>query len=260
MVNDPTVLDLRTVVVADSTIDSNSVACDGLHFHILVLYSAVSIVGTIDVQGVALGIHDVHIAVLGLIDFLNDTGNLVLQLGVSVVCHRRANSKSFFDGDFSTVFTFGFGRSNTFPRGGVGLVAISDGGSQGVGNILFASGDFNGNSTVAVVFNGNSLGVNSPNNRHVGIVEGVLILAGEIFGGVGNFFGSEVISLQLCKCLLSGAFLFHFAQNAEACYEVFNVHLAGVFAGHIGQGGCAKGVVLAICTPDEVLAVEITGE
>ena len=93
MLGNPAVLDLcSAVVLANDTVNSNSVASNGLNFQCVVTGLTVSAVSTIDGQDVACLVLDSHVTILGLVDFNDFTGNIVLALGVNVMILGCAQS------------------------------------------------------------------------------------------------------------------------------------------------------------------------
>ena len=159
MCNDPAVLDLRSaVVLAQDTVNSDSVACDGLYSHILVGNGAISVEGTVNGQLIAFCVYDVHIAVVGIVNFLNDTGNLILGLGEHIVGDLFAGSVSLLDGDLSAIFC----RDTQFLSGGnLGSFAFFEGKDPAVldlgSAVVVTNNTQNGDGVACVGLGGHSI-------------------------------------------------------------------------------------------------------
>ena len=86
MLGDPAVLDLRgAVILTDNTVNGDGVTGDRLDGHSVIALRAVGTVGAVNGQLVAGIVGEVHVAVLGIVDLGDNTGDIVLTLGIGVV-------------------------------------------------------------------------------------------------------------------------------------------------------------------------------
>ena len=88
MLGDPAVFHLgATIEATDDAVHGHGVAHDRLDLQCVVTGGAVGAVSAVDVEGVALGILDVHIAVSSVVNALHGTGDIVLVGGVGAFQH-----------------------------------------------------------------------------------------------------------------------------------------------------------------------------
>ena len=257
MINDPAVLDLRLAIeLAQNAVDGNSIASNRLGVHTIVANSAVSIVGAVNGQGVTVGILNVHIAILSIVNLSNYTSNLELNLSIGVVVHQSTVGQSLLNGDgcaigsgqLRNIFT-GLSRDLVVPRSGVSLVA-SDGSSQLEVDSFLTADDLNSNSAVAVVNDLNSGVVSGPLNLNLLALNGVNISAGEVFGNGGSTRGGGISRLQFFECLLLFADL-GLLQGCQVSNEVGLAQSRSVLTGNLSDIGSAHGLVVAVCTQIE---------
>ena len=253
VLNDPAVLDLcSAVVLTQRAVNGDGVASHGLNFHLIVAHSAVSIVGAVDGQDITLLVSNVHIAVLGVVNLEDLTGNLVLDGGVLI--QLGAEDQSLLDGDgcaigggqFGNILT-GLSRNLIIPGGSIGLAIAGDGSSQLEVDSLIAAGDLNGNSAVAVVNDLDSGVIGGPLDLNLLTLNSVVSSAGKALGNSGGVGGAGIISTQLFKCLLLFADL-GLLQGSQVCNEVGLIQSLSVLSGNAGYVGAAHGLVGAVCT------------
>ena len=104
MFNDPAVLHLSgAVVVTYNTQNSDGVANDGLNFQSVITDRAVSIESAVDVQNLAVSILNAQVAVGGVLDLSDLTGNFILVLGVHIVGDLFTGLVSLIQSDLSAI-------------------------------------------------------------------------------------------------------------------------------------------------------------
>ena len=98
----PTVLHLgSTVVLTKSAEDNYIVTCNGLVLKSIISVSTVSTVSAVYGEGVTKLVNDVHVTVLCVVNFLNDTCYDVLFFGVGVVILGCTDLNSILDRSYS---------------------------------------------------------------------------------------------------------------------------------------------------------------
>ena len=174
---DPTVLHLGSaVVLTQNTQDHNVVACNGLVLHSVVSGRAVSAVCAVNGEYVAQLVNDVHVAVGSVVNFLDDTGDDVLLLGVGVMLLGSTDLHSILDG--------GDGLGELDLEGlGSGYVAAGNGSGD-----LYDGGSIGNDQGELAVSNGSSgilLG-QSPGDGHVIVVLAYACQINNCIGGEGR--------------------------------------------------------------------------
>ena len=147
--DDPAVLDLGSAaVLTHNTVDGNGVANHRLGGHCIKAVSAVGRVGAVDGQGIAGIIGDIHVAIGGLVDLRDLSGDLILDGGVGVVRHGSALLIGLHDGQHGAI---GIGLLGSLDRGRLGQLGaagnelshklgLTHGGSVAVGDVVGAGG------------------------------------------------------------------------------------------------------------------------
>jgi len=97
--HEPSVLDLRAIIVSNNTVKGNGVSCNGLNTHSIVTSRTVCTVSTVNENGVSVFILNVHITVGGVLDLLNDTTYVVFVSCSGIVLLRVTNGNCLFNCD-----------------------------------------------------------------------------------------------------------------------------------------------------------------
>ena len=138
MFNDPAVLHLSgAVVAADHAQNGDGVANDGFHFQRVITDRAVSVESAVDVQNLAVSILNAQVAVGGVLDLSDLTGNFILVLGVHIVGDLFTGLVSLIQSDLSAI---GGGQAQFLIAGNGELTGGegNDGGVLHLGTVIVA--------------------------------------------------------------------------------------------------------------------------
>ena len=254
MLHDPAILHLGgAIILTDDAVYLHGVASNRLGLHGIIAVGAICIIGAVNGQNITLGILDLHVAVLSVVNLSDFTGHIVLALGVGVVLLGGAQCQSVNDAQLAVCLgiggNIGCSRHGTGKFYSLAVGAIGDGCDKSILSLGFL-----GNQNQLAVLNLGSCSTfgNSPCDSKLGVSHIETI---DQFDAIVNRTG--IVGLQLVNTLFQRGNAGYFLQSIELVIEAVILGCDRTYSSIISVISGAEPVVLVTHNSNQSLAVSI---